>query len=235
MSQKVDRRRVMQVWPFFAFMGMGSSVSFIHAGVKHKIRNLVVFGVAYGLLTALAIAINYPTGGTAEKNSNTSTTIVLLVWVVSTTHAFRVNKKHRANALGISEMPGMPHTPPPVPPSASDDSFESLSSGYFASDKELNIRNDAVASAVPVDVNSADLQTLLGRLNLSPASAEQVLLARQSSGGFRKIEDFVRTAGLKPHEFAKIRNYVTITPIERENVPNQQADGRTSSGRRLDI
>jgi hypothetical protein len=124
---------------------------------------------------------------------------------------------------------------PSQSPQISGDRFESLSEGYFARIEELDKNDDAVVSAIPVDVNSADLQTLLTRLNLSPAGAEQVLLLRQSTGGFRQIEDFVRTAGLKPHEFAKIRNLVQLSPIERENLPGQQPEGRSGPGRVLDF
>jgi hypothetical protein len=235
MSQKVKPRRLIQIWPFFVFFGMGSSISFVYAGAKHKMRNLVLFGVGYGLLFALAIAISEPTGGTAEEFSGTSTSIILGIWIASTTHAFRINKKHRSEVSSEGSALGVPHLPPPSPPHASGDSFESLSGGYFASQKELTLENDADVSAMPVDVNSADLQTLLTRLNLSPAGAEQVLLGRQATGGFGQIEEFVQTAGLKPHEFAKIRNLVVITPTERENLAGPQQEGRSGSGRILDI
>lgn len=235
MSQRGKSRRIIQIWPFFVFFGMGSSISFVYAGVKHKMRNLVLFGVGYGLLFALAIAISEPTGGTAEEFSGTSSAIILGIWIASTAHAFQTNKKYRSEALSEVEALGVPHVPPPAPTNTSNESFVSLSDGYFATRKELTLEDAADVSAVPVDVNSADLQTLLTRLNLSPEDAERVLLTRQATGGFGQIEEFVQTAGLKPHEFAKIRNLVVITPIERENLVGPKHEGRSGSGRILDI
>jgi hypothetical protein len=234
MSSKVKPRRIIQVWPFFLFFGINSSISFIYAGVKHKMRNLVVFGIAYGLLFAIAIAISEPTGGTSEEFSDATGTSIIVLWIASTVHAFRVNKKNRSKSRENNVAPVVAHIPSQSP-QISGDRFESLSEGYFAKIEELDKNDDAVVSAIPVDVNSADLQTLLTRLNLSPAGAEQVLLLRQSTGGFRQIEDFVRTAGLKPHEFAKIRNLVQLSPIERENLPGQQPEGRSGPGRVLDF
>jgi hypothetical protein len=234
MSSKVKPHRIIQVWPFFLFFGMNSSISFIYAGVKHKMRNLAVFGIAYGLLFAIAIAISEPTGGTSEEFSDATGTSIIVLWIASTVHAFRVNKKNRSKSRENNVAPVVAHIPSQSP-QISGDRFESLSEGYFAKIEELDKNDDAVVSAIPVDVNSADLQTLLTRLNLSPAGAEQVLLLRQSTGGFRQIEDFVRTAGLKPHEFAKIRNLVQLSPIERENLPGQQPEGRSGPGRVLDF
>jgi hypothetical protein len=212
---------------------MGSSVSFVYAGVKHKMRNLVVFGVAYGLALALAIAISEPTGGTAEEFSDTTGALILILWVVSTVHAFRVNKKYRSNAMASNEVPGVTHTT--LPPPMSNDSIESLSGGFFATREELGQKGNPVASAIPVDINSADLQTLLTRLNLSPESAERVLLDRQTGTGFEQVEDFVRSSGLRPHEFAKIRSLVRVVPRERAEPSAIEFENRPGSGRVLDL
>ena len=235
MSSQVKPRRIIQVWPFFVFFGMGSSISFVYAGVKHKMRNLVVFGVAYGLAFALAIAISEPTGGTAEEFSDTTGALILILWVVSTVHAFRVNKKYRSNALASNVVPGIAHITPPPPPPMSSDSIESLSGGFFATREELDQKGNPVVSAIPVDVNSADLQTLLSRLNLSPESAERVLLDRQTETGFKQVEDFVRSSGLRPHEFAKIRSLVHVVPRERAEPSAIEFENRPGSGRVLDI
>ena len=236
MSSQVKPRRIIQVWPFFVFLGMGSSISFIHAGIKHKIRNLVVFGVVYGLLLALAIAISEPTGGTAEEFSDTVTAIFLSIWVVSTVHAFRVNKKHRMNLLERQPLREVAGVPPLVSSAAATSSFESLSAGYFADQNQPSETTAPnVVSAVPVDVNSADLPTLLTRLNLSPESAERVLLDRQTGAGFERVEDFVRSAGLKPHEFLKIRNLVQVVPLERAAPSTNEFESRPGSGRVLDL
>ena len=238
MSSQVKPRRIIQVWPFFVFFGMGSSISFVYAGVKHKMRNLVVFGVAYGLALALAIAISEPTGGTAEEFSDTTGALILILWVVSTVHAFRVNKKYRSNAMASNVVPGVTHIAPPPPPTTtpmSSDSIESLSGGFFATREELDQKGNPVVSAIPVDVNSADLQTLLSRLNLSPESAERVLLDRQTETGFKQVEDFVRSSGLRPHEFAKIRSLVHVVPRERAEPSAIEFENRPGSGRVLDL
>ena len=235
MSSQVKPRRIIQVWPFFVFFGMGSSISFVYAGVKHKMRNLVVFGVAYGLALALAIAISEPTGGTAEEMSDTTGALILILWVVSTVHAFRVNKKYRPNAMASNVVPGVTHIAPPTPTPMSSDSIESLSGGFFATREELDQKGNPVVSAIPVDVNSADLQTLLSRLNLSPESAERVLLDRQTGTGFEQVEDFVRSSGLRPHDFAKIRSLVHVVPRERAEPSAIEFENRPGSGRVLDL
>lgn len=236
MSSQAKPRRIIQVWPFFVFFGMGSSISFVYAGVKHKMRNLVVVGVVYGLAFALAIAISEPTGGTAEDFSDTSTVIVLLIWVVSTVHAFRVNKKHRMGLLGQLPLGEVREVSTLSPGATPTSSFESLSVGYFSGQDQLKeTSNTNMVSAVPVDVNSADLQTLLERLSLSPESAERVLLDRQSAGGFQRVDEFVRSAGLKPHEFAKIRNIVEVVPRTQTELPTNEFESRPGSGRVLDL
>jgi len=236
MSSQVKPRRIIQVWPFFVFFGMGSSISFVYAGVKHKMRNLVVLGVAYGLAFALAIAISEPTGGTAEEFSDTSGVIILLIWVISTVHAFRVNKKHRMSLLGQLPLGEVREVSTLSPGATPTSSFESLSAGYFSGQDQLKeTSNTNMVSAVPVDVNSADLQTLLARLSLSPESAERVLLDRQTAGGFQRVDEFVRSAGLKPHEFAKIRNLVEVVPRTQTELPTNEFESRPGSGRVLDL
>jgi DNA uptake protein ComE-like DNA-binding protein len=236
MSSQVKPRRIIQIWPFFVFFGMGSSISFVYAGVKHKMRNLVVLGVVYGLAFALAIAISEPTGGTAEEFSDTSGGIILLIWVVSTVHAFRVNKKHRMSLLGQLPLDEVREVSTLSPGATPTSSFESLSVGYFSGQDQLKeTSNTNMVSAVPVDVNSADLQTLLARLSLSPESAERVLLDRQTAGGFQRVDEFVRSAGLKPHEFAKIRNLVEVVPRTQTELPTNEFESRPSSGRVLDL
>jgi DNA uptake protein ComE-like DNA-binding protein len=236
MSSQVKPRRIIQVWPFFVFFGMGSSISFVYAVVKHKMRNLVVLGVAYGLAFALAIAISEPTGGTAEEFSDTSGVIILLIWVVSTVHAFRVNKKHRMSLLGQLPLGEVREVSTLSPGATPTSSFESLSAGYFSGQDQIKeTSNTNMVSAVPVDVNSADLQTLLARLSLSPESAERVLLDRQTAGGFQRVDEFVRSAGLKPHEFAKIRNLVEVVPRTQTELPTNEFESRPGSGRVLDL
>jgi DNA uptake protein ComE-like DNA-binding protein len=236
MSSQVKPRRIIQVWPFFVFFGMGSSIIFVYAGVKHKMRNLVVLGVAYGLAFALAIAISAPTGGTAEEFSGTSGVIILLIWVISTVHAFRVNKKHRMSLLGQLPLGEVREVSTLSPGATPTSSFESLSAGYFSGQDQLKeTSNTNMVSAVPVDVNSADLQTLLARLSLSPESAERVLLDRQTAGGFQRVDEFVRSAGLKPHEFAKIRNLVEVVPRTQTELPTNEFESRPGSGRVLDL
>ena len=94
MSRKTKPKRLIQTWPFFLFFGFSVPVSFVYSGIKHKQRKLVITGVVYGILLAIAFAISEPTGGTAEELSTTSAFSYLTLWIVRTIHAFRVNKQN---------------------------------------------------------------------------------------------------------------------------------------------
>jgi hypothetical protein len=222
MSKKTKSSRLIQTWPFFLFFGFSVPVSFVYSGIKYKQRKLVVTGVVYGVLLALAFAISEPTGGTAEELSTTSALLYLTLWIVGTVHAFRINKQNRTSgSIAESDRVVLPTTNFESINSETSE-FESLPNAYFA-------------SPVQVDVNTADLHTLLTNLYLSPASAEQVLAFRLENGGFSRIEDFVTTAGLKPHDFAKIRDRVTVVPVESGIAETQKSDGSSSTGRVLDL
>ena len=236
MSRKTKSSRLIQTWPFFLFFGFSVPVSFVYSGIKHKQRKLVIIGVVYGILLAIAFAISEPTGGTAEELSTTSALSYLTIWIVGTIHAFRVNKQNRASgSIAESDRIVLPTSNfESVNPETSE--FESLPNAYFASPSaQSNFNGGNSSSSVQVDVNTADLHTLLTNLNLSPASAEQVLSFRLENGGFSRIEEFVATAGLKPHDFAKIKDRVSVVPKESRIVETQKSDGSSSTGRVLDL
>lgn len=236
MSKKTKSSRLIQTWPFFFFFGFSVPVSFVYSGIKHKQRRLVVTGVVYGVLLAIAFAISEPTGGTEEELSTTSALSYLTLWIVGTVHAFRVNKQNRTiGSIVESDRIVLPTSNfESVNPETSE--FESLPNAYFASPSaQSNFNRGNSISSVQVDVNTADLHTLLTNLSLSPASAERVLSFRLENGGFSRIEDFVTTAGLKPHDFAKIRDRVTVVSTESEIVETQRSDGSSGTGRVLDL
>ncbi len=217
---------------------------------------------------AVAIALDGPTGGTAEEVSGFTSFSLFILWIVSTVHAFRINKKYRKESMpeglmdsekqGLSsvkklgvvasgglfrvgrlarnKVKAVPNLPPPKLDKSDIGTFASLSADLYASQDEVSRSSTPNSiSAVPVDVNTADLKTLVSRLNLSLESAEKVLLARQSNRGFKQVEDFVHSAGLKPHEFVKIRSLVTVVALDLDQSSKQQPDDRPSSGRKLDL
>jgi hypothetical protein len=236
MSKKTKSSRLIQTWPFFLFFGFSVPVSFVYSGIKHKQRRLVVTGVVYGVLLALAFAISEPTGGTAEELSDTAGFSYLTLWIVGTIHAFRINKQNRTSGSIVESDRIVLPTNNFESINSETSEFDSLSNAYFVSPSaQSNFNGGISTSPVQVDVNTADLHTLLTVLNLSPSSAEQVLSFRLKNGGFSRIEDFVTTAGLKPHDFAKIRDRVTVVPIESGMVEMQKSDGSSSSGRVLDL
>jgi DNA uptake protein ComE-like DNA-binding protein len=268
MKNQKAPRRLIQVWPLLFPFGLVSSFCFVYAGVRRKKRDLIIFGIAYAVLQAVAIALDRPAGGTAEESSEFTAISMFILWIVSTVHAFRINKKYRnefmpdglmnnekqwprsTKILGVvasgglvrvgrlarNKIKSVPNLPPPKLDKSDASTFESLSADLYASQDEVSRSSTTNSiSAVPVDVNTADLKTLVNRLNLSLESAERVLLARQANRGFGQIEDFVHSAGLKPHEFVKIRSLVTIVALDLDQSAKQKLDDRPSSGRKLDL
>ncbi len=61
-----------------------------------------------------------------------------------------------------------------------------------------------------VNINTAtaaELDTLPG---VGPATAQKIISYRQSSGGFKKIEDIMKVSGIKQATFNKLKDKITV-------------------------
>jgi hypothetical protein len=86
----------------------------------------------------------------------------------------------------------------------------------------------------PVDVNTANAQTLTTTLGIDPSLAARVVAIRDSRGGFANLEDLRAAAGLQPHELVKFQNRVTFrhgSPTQAPNAP--QAPTKDQPGGRI--
>lgn len=68
------------------------------------------------------------------------------------------------------------------------------------------------ASAAPqINLNTATAMQLESLPGVGPAVAERIVMYRQQSGGFKKIEELMNVRGIGEAIFLKIRPLVTVT------------------------
>jgi hypothetical protein len=76
-----------------------------------------------------------------------------------------------------------------------------------------------------VDVNTANQRTIARLTGLDRGLAKAAITERTKRGGFGSLEDFAATAGLQPHEIARLRDEAYCSPRPR---------AKRSFGRRVD-
>ncbi|MCR4727585.1 MAG: helix-hairpin-helix domain-containing protein [Lachnospiraceae bacterium] len=64
--------------------------------------------------------------------------------------------------------------------------------------------------AFPVNINTADLDTLMTLKGIGRVKAEAILSYRNEHGGFSELEELMLISGIKEGTFAKIRDYITL-------------------------
>jgi competence protein ComEA len=68
----------------------------------------------------------------------------------------------------------------------------------------------AVATAVPINVNTAGLQELTSLPGVGPALAGRIVEHRKQAGPFRRPEDLLAVKGVGPKLLAKIKDRLTF-------------------------
>lgn len=63
-----------------------------------------------------------------------------------------------------------------------------------------------------ININTASKEELMNLPGIGEAKAESVLHYRESSGGFRKIEDIMKVEGIKEGLFYKIQGRISVGP-----------------------
>jgi hypothetical protein len=94
------------------------------------------------------------------------------------------------------------------------------------------------ARDVPINVNTASLAELLGRLGLDPGSAEKALVERHRMGGFASVDQFVQVTGLPPHVYARVRDILTVSDAAADpggSTRKASAESGGGGGRVLDL
>ena len=78
-------------------------------------------------------------------------------------------------------------------------------------------RNDTLTAPPPapepvtiIDLNTADLATLMRLPGVGPVLAERILLDRKEAGPYAKPEDLLRVKGIGPAKLAKLRPHLAF-------------------------
>ena len=70
------------------------------------------------------------------------------------------------------------------------------------------------AFAVPVDINSADAQTLAKALSgVGPSKAEAIVAYRQQHGPFKQVSDLLQVKGIGSSILEKNRDAIRLQPV----------------------
>jgi len=61
-----------------------------------------------------------------------------------------------------------------------------------------------------VDLNSADMQALMGIPGIGEAKAKSILSYREEHGSFQSVEDVMNITGIKEGLFSRMKDYITV-------------------------
>ncbi|MEV8514787.1 helix-hairpin-helix domain-containing protein [Dactylosporangium sp. NPDC051484] len=217
-------------WVLLTILGLGclSGSGFLYVGITARRPAWWITGVAYFVLAwSGLVAINR-----LPQESGVSSAIAVgyfLLWFASIVHALILNgswlRWRAANRPWFEQRPAAaPATalaPPPV-----------LSPPPVIAPPPVQAAPPVLSPPVAVvEVNSATAAQLAeaGRFDL--ARAERAVADREARGGFQSVDEFAAAAGLAPHEFARMRAFLTCTPRPRAPQSQPQPGG----GRVLDF
>lgn len=62
----------------------------------------------------------------------------------------------------------------------------------------------------PVHINSANAGQLQQLPGVGPAMAQKIMQYRQSSGGFKTVDELLNVSGIGPKKFAKMQPFITL-------------------------
>lgn len=72
-------------------------------------------------------------------------------------------------------------------------------------------QNVSEQKAEPIDINTADLETLVTLPGVGRAIAQRILDYRKEHGPFKKVEDLLNVRGIGDRSLANIRDKVTVS------------------------
>lgn len=61
-----------------------------------------------------------------------------------------------------------------------------------------------------IDLNSADIQALMGIPGIGEAKAKSIIAYREQNGSFQSVEDVMKITGIKEGLYSKMKDYITV-------------------------
>ena len=80
--------------------------------------------------------------------------------------------------------------------------------------------------SAPLDLNTATAAQLAQVPGIGASSAKAIVLFRQKSGPFERVEDLLAIRGINAHKLEQIRPYVTASNPVRRKPSSSRASGR---------
>ncbi|MEW5945819.1 MAG: helix-hairpin-helix domain-containing protein, partial [bacterium] len=74
-------------------------------------------------------------------------------------------------------------------------------------------RGAGTPPAVPVDINTATKEELIGVPGIGPVTADRIIETRNSRGSFRTIEEIMLVKGIGTKRFLQIRDYICVRQV----------------------
>lgn len=90
---------------------------------------------------------------------------------------------------------------------------------YQAGRVSLEAINELIVAGLPIDVNTANADTLFTIPGLRRSQAEAIVAERLSGGPYRDLADIERARGVGPATIETLRNFVVVRPPEGEFGP----------------
>jgi len=214
-------RLINSAWLLQSILSFGllTPLGFLVHGIKARKLYWTVSGLGWLVVSITTIVLlEVVESGTKEEPvdspaSTASGLFLIVTWIGGSIHAFSTNKEwltwkaHNGGDSGTSQ-----------PSTLISDNQASENSAEVFSQKPLE----------KVDINTgtaADFESL----GVDAVTAKAVVERRDSSGGFRQLDDLLTTGGLAPHLFAQIKESLTIETPQQNRPPLQ------SGGRKLEL
>lgn len=77
----------------------------------------------------------------------------------------------------------------------------------------LKYTNDCTLPAgvhIPININTADAETICLLDNIGMKTAENIIAYREENGGFKNKEDIKNVKGIADKKYEEIKNYITV-------------------------
>lgn len=228
------RNSAWMLWGILS-VGMLAFIGWAYVGIRTRRRawiliaaGLLIFTVAYAaIVTPLALP-GKGESGTPEQRSIQSTIggVILVVWLGSTAAGWVANRKWlvwRANAQSADPWYATATAGRADPVASQSSVGETINRAVGEAIAPTVAASQSPGSRPMVELNSATRDELMQLPAVDGSTADKILVARGRSGGFSSPTDLVTLAGIPPHIFAPMQEYIAV---EKSAPTEPIADGR---------